>query len=456
MPKRKSRPGAEDNAFKRSTNTMAVPNGSIVPRDIAASISINSPNMNPPYYGGKSNVYTNNRRMGCGSADRFWEECPHPFRPNTSSQSANRPMPKSTSIDRDRTNKQVFIPDQPVLVSEYPSGHIEPPVLSPDDAQSQSEFLLGDLIFVCSEYTQRRANTTHTNVPDIIIDTGASASVCSLSMVTEYFPTALSALTPSKRSFRFGDSRTFSIMGIIYLSNKVALSPTKLLNADTTPSETLDHVWITLKFDVVDATIPCLLSREALFRMNAPINFNNRSIEILNRGRMMFRESKAGHILSPFDIASASGVAQEKSLINVFAAVGSSEDTVLTAEQLTKLHIRLGHAPLTSMTSTLKAAGRTADMTIIEAIIAKCGCYNARSVVGHGIANTHRSPFPGYSVYLDVVYLKERSRHDHPFLSLLDGFSRFVACCPARTIRPAMLISLFSVIGSHFLELPDI
>ena len=147
-------------------------------------------------------------------------------------------------------------------------------------------------------------------------------------------------------------------MGIIYLSNSVALKSKNHGHLDGKPGEISENVRITLKFDVVDALIPCLLPRDALFRMNAPINFNDHRIEILNRCSMLFRESKSCHILFPFDIVSASGCAQNKSLIHVFAAGEAPLEEELSVEKLTKLHIHLGHAPLSSMVNTLKAPGR--------------------------------------------------------------------------------------------------
>ena len=169
---------------------------------------------------------------------------------------------------------------------------------------------------------------------------------------------------------------------------------------------------------------------------------------------MLFRESPSRRILFPNGLASASGVAQNKSLINAFASTESDGEIELSPEKLAMLHIHLGHAPLTSMTSTLEAAGRNVDTALIEKIIFKFGCYSARSVVGRGVANTHRSPFPGYTVYFDVVYLRERTRRDYPILFVVDGFSRFIACFHARSIRPSVLISPFSLRCAAFFGSP--
>ena len=121
--------------------------------------------------------------------------------------------------------------------------------------------MLGDLVCARSAYTQCRANSTSTNVPDIIIDTGASASVCSLSTVCKLPPKALNDLHPSKSSFRPGDSRTFASMGIEYLSNSVAPKSINPVNRNGEPDAMSENARITLKIDVVDALIPCFLPR---------------------------------------------------------------------------------------------------------------------------------------------------------------------------------------------------
>ena len=124
-------------------------------------------------------------------------------------------------------------------------------------------------------------------------------------------------------------------------------------------------------------------------------------------------------------------------------SLASENCEILNRDQLTKLHVHLGHAPLSTMTDTINASGRSFGKTTLGDIVRKCGRFCARSRVGHGVANARRSPFPGYAVYFDIVYLKERSRRDYPFLFILDSFPRFIVVCPSKSIRPEYLVSLF-------------
>ena len=108
---------------------MYAPNGSNIPRDAAGSMSINSSNTSPPYYGENQNVYKNNRRLRCGSPGRFWKAIPRPFGPDSLSQSTNRCVPKSDSAPRDRVNKQVMISEQPAEICESAMDNQETPVV---------------------------------------------------------------------------------------------------------------------------------------------------------------------------------------------------------------------------------------------------------------------------------------------------------------------------------------
>ena len=57
--------------------------------------------------------------------------------------------------------------------------------------------------------------SSSTNIADIIIDTGPSASVCSVDVVMKWFGKTRPLLIPSTKRFRFGDSRIFGGLGTI-------------------------------------------------------------------------------------------------------------------------------------------------------------------------------------------------------------------------------------------------
>ena len=116
------------------------------------------------------------------------------------------------------------------------------------------------------------------------MDTGASSSVCSMEMVSRLFPQCVKSLCPSKKTFKFGDSRSFLSMVVIFVSSTIPL----LDSCQTVVSQC-----VTLKFDVANAQIPCSLSRSALFKLNDTIDFNTHRLNILKKGSIAFGESAA-------------------------------------------------------------------------------------------------------------------------------------------------------------------
>ena len=59
-----------------------------------------------------------------------------------------------------------------------------------------------------------------------------------------------------------------------------------------------DHYKMTLKFDVIDARIPFLLSRAALLKMNASLHFGPCQLIINGSDVVSLRESPTGHFVS--------------------------------------------------------------------------------------------------------------------------------------------------------------
>ena len=132
---------------------------------------------------------------------------------------------------------------------------------------------MGDLIFARSAFNQFPASCK-TNVTDIIMDTGSSSSVCSVVMVKTLFSEFADPLRSSKKTFKFGDSRSFASIGVIFVSSTLMM-----VGHHSFPAKQC----VTLKFDVVSARIPCLLSRSALVKLNDTINFNTHRLDILMR-----------------------------------------------------------------------------------------------------------------------------------------------------------------------------
>ena len=112
-PKSKSRPCAEDLAFKRSENVLPFRNSPSLPRETHAAFPAKNDPGTPPFYGADPNVDKNNRCLRCGSRGHFWKTCPHPFRqgklssPSVHGEDLNLPIT--------RGDKKVFASEQSMI-----------------------------------------------------------------------------------------------------------------------------------------------------------------------------------------------------------------------------------------------------------------------------------------------------------------------------------------------------
>ena len=77
---KKTRPGADESAFKRSANAMAFPNSPSSNRDTLATFPGKPGNKEHPYFGSNHGADTSKRCLRCGPRGHFWENCPRPYR----------------------------------------------------------------------------------------------------------------------------------------------------------------------------------------------------------------------------------------------------------------------------------------------------------------------------------------------------------------------------------------
>ena len=101
-----------------------------------------------------------------------------------------------------------------------------------------------------------------------------------------------------------------------------------------------------------------------------------------------------------------------------------------------------------------RTAGYRANEDFIQTVITECGRI-ASLIRSHvSVANAHFPPYPGYAVYLDVVYLKPSTGHQFPFLLIFDSFSRFIVCVPSKSLKSTEMLSLFGIFWMQFLGRP--
>ena len=135
-------------------------------------------------------------------------------------------------------------------------------------------------------------------------------------------------------------------------------------NTNQGSAQCLDLVLI--KFDVVEARIPCLLSRFSLVKMNATLQFGSRELWIRNKFRIALVESSSGRFFFPFDLPSAAICVEESVRKTVYPLTAPLESPALSEAQLMKIHIHLGHAPLARLVDILRKAARKLDKALLK------------------------------------------------------------------------------------------
>ena len=176
------------------------------------------------------------------------------------------------------------------------------PVYQDEQTNGPDQFL-DDLICVCSAtydaYLAGRANLT-----SMVLDTGATSSVCSVQLIRQYSPHILPQLKPTGKSFRFGDSSKFGSLGRIFVKNKISIQETSTMhNGMGKTTEIL--ISLTFIAEVVGAHIPFLLSREALARMNGQLSFATTTLTIKDVGTLQLTGNVDGRLILPFDLHTA-------------------------------------------------------------------------------------------------------------------------------------------------------
>ena len=112
----------------------------------------------------------------------------------------------------------------------------------------------------------------------------------------------------------------------------------------------------------------------------------------------------------------------------------------MATDELRKLNIHTGHSSLEVMMNMIGHAGRNASRQPLGKLIHDCTCDCVRPKIGTSLVQTNFAPYPGHSIVLDIAYLRPKSRHDFPYLTIIDSFSRFLTGAELRTIQPQTVI----------------
>ena len=265
------------------------------------------------------------------------------------------------------------------------------------------------------------------DIPTAIIDSGASSNVVGSSWPKKWSGWTADqwskCIVVSKKQFKFGDGVVYSSMGSI------------LMNALVYNIGSHVKIPFLLKVDIASASIPLLISRRALVRMKASIDFQTNIICVASVYRLQAQISPTGHLvlnLAPARIP----ILRTSSSIEIFAtqedgevtAVNADESSNLSFEQVRKIHIQLGHASFHSLKRLILHAGKKTSEQIIYDVTRQCRCSKTDEQVQSPLVSKYLQTSVGTTVSLDVCYPWNRDRN-YPCLVVVDSLSRYLAAC---------------------------
>ena len=178
-----------------------------------------------------------------------------------------------------------------------------------------------------------------------------------------------------------------------------------------------------LKCDLIDMDIPVLLSRAALENMGASISFSDNQLTIEGFCTIQLMKSSSGHLVLPACVDTQTEMAPWHN--NICFPTTAAARNPLSSDEIAKIHVQLGHCQARQLSATLMTAGYPIQPEFIADAIQKCGCASVEERSHASIANSHISPYPGYAIFLDIVYIVPNTGHKHPYLMIIDTFSRF-------------------------------
>ena len=178
-------------------------------------------------------------------------------------------------------------------------------------------------------------------------------------------------LQESERKFKFGDSRIFNSLGKLQLMINV-------------PVTTLaGYIRCSMEVDVVLASIPMLLSREALRKMKGTVNFETNLLAIDSQHIVQLSTARTGHLTMPFQ-----PIGNDGSQPQVITYATPNEEVVTVATNsleadahsdktadkalIRKMHLHLAHLNRGGLMRLLAAAGYKYELADLTDVLGNC------------------------------------------------------------------------------------
>ena len=205
-----------------------------------------------------------------------------------------------------------------------------------------------------------------------LIDSGASRTVVGLDWLLEWDGVnnrESLKLTPSSRRFKFGSQEAFASLGVYTMIGSLP---------DARNPHMRDEL-LAVNADVLDLSIPFLMSQNTLFQLKADLNFEQKMMKICNTLSIPIRVSSSVHLSFEWKFISASvnDIAKQSTLSKVFASAdiissNAEENERMTVAELKKLHVHLGHSDFSSMKRIIDLAGKQCGELVLRRVIQEC------------------------------------------------------------------------------------
>ena len=111
----------------------------------------------------------------------------------------------------------------------------------------------------------------------------------------------------------------------------------------------------------------------------------------------------------------------------------------MSASDILRTHILLGHAESGTLMRIFKLAGRKVDSTEVEKILDACKCERMGSYPENPVISKYSPGVPGGTIFTDVFYPESAST---PALLIVCAFSKFVCARFSNSLKPMALISI--------------
>ena len=230
--------------------------------------------------------------------------------------------------------------------------------------------------------------------PLILIDSGASRSVCGRKWAEWRFGTSELKLKKSQKQFLFGAGPAMKSLG------------TTIVLIHALPSTTNKTVPIVLPVtvDVADSNAPMLISHESLKRMKGPIDFSSCKLAIPFVAEIQIANTCSRHLM----IQGKRPTQQVQNLsttVNhpIYVMELKLPARVLSEGEIRKIHVQLGHCSENTMETTIRSAQMHVDSPLIQKILRECGCQNALRRITPPQVACRLSKYNGEIVAMDII-----------------------------------------------------